>query len=698
MNKRIFSVCAAYLMILLSALGEVGALETKMPVLTVNDMTGGKCSWLPFQYSRKATGESLKVLIADDTPGGSGELIRGCVWIAATTAAMLKNDPLDGVRLTIEFSGDVDGPSAGGVTCLAILLAMEGKTIPSDFAMTGTIMPDGTIGLVGGVAKKIEGAVAKGVKRICIPAFLRWEKQDDGGYLDLFTHCEAKGVKVYPIRTVEEAYKIVTGHEFRKRDPLDEQDILALPGEVDQEIVRECVKYFAIPDRLLESFDHYQEVENVTRFGGFTADLRVLYRYWDAFKRGKMLAALNAATYFRSVYGDYKTDEPMAVWNEIFEITNNPYTAISEVISIGTNKYNNIKGLGHLQTPADDEYLRNATEEQKEKDASEMRRLARMLLGIVLDETSWKSEKDNGEDSGSRAKNECSRGYFPDGGTTDIAAQSEDYDMTPEMAGYFEYYNSYLRRDDNFSVEAIDKMSGKDARGVVQSLLDVYYKTVRFRNRCASNLSCTNRCLIYAKLPPMRIIKTDAEKVASFFFVSTRSIYGVIHADMKNLTEHANVLMRDYEEWMKSKDPHYPVFMKAKQQSTILRLDSAQGKLKNPDYNLSAIIYQDSQVMARACALQVKYSPDMGYDFVLDEISNKGFAYFLIRLARMSALEAIADCKKFGIPCIDPMLRFELADEAMGDSVPDLMHSVLENYWRAYFGAKALVMGFHGIH
>ena len=116
MNKRIFSVCAAYLMILLSALGEVGALETKMPVLTVNDMTGGKCSWLPFQYSRKATGESLKVLIADDTPGGSGELIRGCVWMAATTAAMLKNDPLDGVRLTIEFYGDVDGPSAGGVT------------------------------------------------------------------------------------------------------------------------------------------------------------------------------------------------------------------------------------------------------------------------------------------------------------------------------------------------------------------------------------------------------------------------------------------------------------------------------------------------------------------------------------------------------------------------------------------------------
>ena len=234
----------------------------KMPVLTVNSVTGGHCDWLPMQYSRKPSGDALRVLIADDTPGGSGEMIRGCVWMAATTAAMLKNDPLNGVRLTVEFSGDVDGPSAGGITCLAILLAMERKEIPGDFAMTGTIMPDGTIGLVGGVAKKIRGAALKGVKRVCIPAFLRWEKQDDGSYVDLFTCCEDAGVKVYPIRTVEEAYRIVTGREFRVREQLDERDVLALPKELDKAMNNSCKDYFGNPEGALGNYSHWKKIED----------------------------------------------------------------------------------------------------------------------------------------------------------------------------------------------------------------------------------------------------------------------------------------------------------------------------------------------------------------------------------------------------------------------------------------------------
>ena len=58
---------------------------------------------------------------------------------------MQRNDVMNGVRITVEFSGDVDGPSAGSVMCLSILSAMDGRTLPEDFAMTGTIMPDGTI-------------------------------------------------------------------------------------------------------------------------------------------------------------------------------------------------------------------------------------------------------------------------------------------------------------------------------------------------------------------------------------------------------------------------------------------------------------------------------------------------------------------------------------------------------------------------
>ena len=378
----------------------------------------------------------------------------------------------------------------------------------------------------------------------------------------------------------------------------------------------------------------------------------------------------------------------MSAWREVFEITNKPFTAIIGTYDVGTNKYYNIKRLD------DADYLAKTSKEQKEKDAAEMRRLAKLLLNDVLSETSGNGRSSDA-DADKVENTESERtGFYPDGETTDIAAQSEDFDRGPEAVGYFAYYNSYFRRSEDYKDEGIEKQNGVQARAAVQSLLEVKYKIDRFRNLYQSDLSCTNRCLIYSKLPAMKINRSDAEKVASFFFVSIRSIVGVIHAALKDDTERANVLMSDYEDWITSKDPHYPVLTMAQHQAADSRMTVAHGKARNPDYNLSAMLYQDSQVMARACALQVKYTPDMDYDFVKDKIDNNGFAYFLIRLARISALEAIADCRKHGIPCIDPLLRFELADEAIGDTEPDLIHGVLENYWRAYFGAKALYMGF----
>jgi len=152
-----------------------GDMVFDMPVLAV---TGdrGQCLRVPFEYRRAATDTPLRVMISDDTPVGTGAGIRGSVWLAAVTAAMERNDTLSGVRLSVEFSGNVDGPSAGGMFCLSVLSALDSRKPPPDFAMTGTILPDGTIGLVGGIALKLRAAAAAGIKRVCIPAFLRFEE------------------------------------------------------------------------------------------------------------------------------------------------------------------------------------------------------------------------------------------------------------------------------------------------------------------------------------------------------------------------------------------------------------------------------------------------------------------------------------------------------------------------------------------
>ena len=180
---------------------------TDLPVLWVRGDGQGGCTRLPFHFQRDtASGSPLRIVVGDDAPGGAGDAIRASLWQAATTAAFLRNDLLDGVRIECDYSGYVDGPSAGGVTCLAILSAIDGRPFPDDFAMTGTIMADGTVGLVGGVARKLKGAADAGIKRVCIPSFGRFEEQEDESYVDLHALARELGLELRPVSNVEEAY------------------------------------------------------------------------------------------------------------------------------------------------------------------------------------------------------------------------------------------------------------------------------------------------------------------------------------------------------------------------------------------------------------------------------------------------------------------------------------------------------------
>ncbi|MBS7607518.1 hypothetical protein KEJ14_06765 [Candidatus Bathyarchaeota archaeon] len=63
----------------------------------------------------------------------------------------------------------VDGPSAGAAITIAMIAAIKGENLSDKVFITGTIMPDGSIGKVGGVAEKAEAAAAKGGKLFLVP-------------------------------------------------------------------------------------------------------------------------------------------------------------------------------------------------------------------------------------------------------------------------------------------------------------------------------------------------------------------------------------------------------------------------------------------------------------------------------------------------------------------------------------------------
>lgn len=62
----------------------------------------------------------------------------------------------------------IGGPSAGGIMTAAVVSLLEGWDMAEDTVMTGMINPDGSIGPVGGIVKKIDAAASVGANRFLI--------------------------------------------------------------------------------------------------------------------------------------------------------------------------------------------------------------------------------------------------------------------------------------------------------------------------------------------------------------------------------------------------------------------------------------------------------------------------------------------------------------------------------------------------
>lgn len=208
-----------------------------VPVLTVkSDGRGtirgsGVMSRCPFSFEETTNMMPVRVSIIEDVPLGTGHAMRSSVWLAVTTAALTLNQNLSGATIHFETTGYVDGPSAGGVLCLAVMSAIEGRMFPDDFAMTGTIMADGTIGAVGGVAEKIRAAGRAGLKRVCIPSAMRLDGDD--GYTDLLDLGKSLGLEIYQVSTIADAYRILHRLPERQSVRLNPLEVCRLPQHVE---------------------------------------------------------------------------------------------------------------------------------------------------------------------------------------------------------------------------------------------------------------------------------------------------------------------------------------------------------------------------------------------------------------------------------------------------------------------------------
>jgi len=106
----------------------------------------------------------------------------------------------------ISNSTIVGGPSAGAAITVAITAALLNKPINESVVETGMIMPDGTIGPVGGIPEKLHAAAEVHAKVMLIPAGQRIAYSlAEKRYVDVVQLGQELGVKVVEVSTIYDA-------------------------------------------------------------------------------------------------------------------------------------------------------------------------------------------------------------------------------------------------------------------------------------------------------------------------------------------------------------------------------------------------------------------------------------------------------------------------------------------------------------
>lgn len=154
------------------------------------------------------TSKQFRVGFFESEVGGSGPQWRASGWLATLVSAMLTGFDPSQTQVSYDIAGYIDGPSAGGLMTVGTLAGLRGDKVLDEVAMTGTINPDGTIGPVGGIPQKIEGAAAAGKKVVVIPV-----GRVEGG-VDLIEHGKKNNVEVKEVGDIYQAYELLTGKKL----------------------------------------------------------------------------------------------------------------------------------------------------------------------------------------------------------------------------------------------------------------------------------------------------------------------------------------------------------------------------------------------------------------------------------------------------------------------------------------------------
>lgn len=147
-------------------------------------------------------------------PIGEGGSFISSSQMAAIMAASMANIPFTRYDFFINSTSntlEIGGPSASGYMTVGIFSLLDNRTLNSSVTMTGMIMPDGTIGPVGGIPDKIRAAASMGYKVVLVPYGQQIYTSPTSSPVNLISLGKQLGVTVIPVSTIYQAAHYLTG-------------------------------------------------------------------------------------------------------------------------------------------------------------------------------------------------------------------------------------------------------------------------------------------------------------------------------------------------------------------------------------------------------------------------------------------------------------------------------------------------------
>ncbi len=149
----------------MSTAGLVGTASIHAPAVILQNNTGTLTT-----INLKVTNGNGNVTIIGPISVGNSTLNSSKAAVAYATNYLHINEKKYNFTYEIDdHNVSVSGPSAGMAMTILAIASLTHKTIPKDFTLTGEILPNGTIGEIGGVYDKMSAAKRDGMEFALVP-------------------------------------------------------------------------------------------------------------------------------------------------------------------------------------------------------------------------------------------------------------------------------------------------------------------------------------------------------------------------------------------------------------------------------------------------------------------------------------------------------------------------------------------------